>query len=79
MSETSNVLKHIEQKQKNVRSNYLNEINESLFQAKLKNNGRLPHGISHDVDVSSKPNFVMLLIITVNGTSHEKRLKIVNK
>ena len=56
MLETSNALKHIEQKQKDVRSDYLKEINESLFQA-LENNGRLPHRMVHNFVVSSKHNF----------------------
>ena len=40
-----------------MRSNYSNEINESLFQERLKNNGHLPHRMEHDVVGSSSPNF----------------------
>ena len=57
MSENSNALKYIEQKQKDVRTNCLNEINESIFQARLENNGRLPH------------RMVMILLFLPNLTS----------
>ena len=64
----TNRLKKLELKQKKVRNECLNKINETLLSAKTQNNGRLLHRIALDLVKSSKASFPWITRDVVNGS-----------
>ena len=57
MADKMNTSLNLKCKQQEIHSNYLNEINLSLFQAKQKNHGRTPHKMIYNIIQNSKTTF----------------------
>ena len=63
---SDNTLEQLKLKQKEIRNNYLNEINKTLYKAKLKNNSRLLYSIVHNIIINSIGNFLWITCNIIN-------------